>query len=47
MSITKAHLNEENYNTWFRDQVQEALDSAKPSKPHAEVIQRLRASIDD
>jgi DNA-damage-inducible protein J len=40
-------VDEEVYDAWFRGKVQEALDSTKPSKPHAEVMQRLRASIDE
>lgn len=39
-------VDEEAYDTWFRGKVQEALDSTEPSKPHADVMQRLRASIE-
>lgn len=40
-------VDEEAYDTWFRGKVEEALNSTKPSRPHAEVMQRLRASIDE
>lgn len=39
-------VDEEAYDAWFRGKVAEALNSTAPSKPHAEVMQRLRASID-
>lgn len=39
-------VDEEAYDAWFRGKVEEALNSTKPSNPHAEVMQRLRASID-
>lgn len=39
-------VDEEAYDAWFRGKVEEALSSTKPSSPHADVMQRLRASID-
>ena len=38
-------VDEESYDSWFRGKVEEALNSTKPSKPHVEVMQRIRASI--
>lgn len=34
------------YDAWFRGKVEEALKSTKPSSPHGDVMQCLRASID-
>lgn len=39
-------VDEEAYDAWFRGKVEEALKSTKPSSSHADVMQRLRASID-
>jgi len=41
------NIDEQAYDTWFRGKVEEAMNSTKPSIPHAEVMQRLRASIDE
>ncbi len=34
------------YDTWFRAQVQEAIDDPRPSIPHAQVMADAQAAID-
>lgn len=33
------------YDRWFRTQVQEAIDDARPSTPHNQVMAEMRAII--
>ncbi|MBD8893568.1 type II toxin-antitoxin system RelB/DinJ family antitoxin [Roseibium litorale] len=40
-------VDEDAYDEWFRLKVSEALNRREPSSPHAEVMQRLRSSIDE
>src|SRR5690554_4071364 len=35
------------YDTWFRQQVQEAINDPRPSVPHDVVMERTRAIIDE
>lgn len=37
----------EDYDTWFRAKVQEALDSDKPAIPHDEVFARLESKLSE
>jgi DNA-damage-inducible protein J len=34
------------HDAWFRAKVQEALDDARPTVPHAEAMQQVRERID-
>lgn len=38
---------EPGYDTWFREQVQAAIDDPRPSIPHDVVMERTRAIIDE
>uniref|UniRef100_UPI003BAABBB6 type II toxin-antitoxin system RelB/DinJ family antitoxin n=1 Tax=Stappia sp. TaxID=1870903 RepID=UPI003BAABBB6 len=40
-------MDEQTHDEWFRLKVAEALNSSKPTSPHADVMQRLRASIEE
>ncbi len=35
------------YDAWFRAKVKEALDDTRPAKPHAQVMQKAQALIDE
>ena len=40
-------MTEDEYNSWFKQQVEEALNSEKPHHSHEDVMKRIHAMIDE
>jgi len=46
LEFVQARRDEREHDTWFRAQVQEALDDPRPAIPHDVVMEQTRAIID-
>jgi hypothetical protein len=45
-ALKQTHTNAAAYDTWVREQVQEAMDDPRPSIEHADVMKKAQARVE-